>query len=198
LRGLAISERGSWAKVLVFQATEVTIQIMEENKPEKKPWCPVQIQTILVPADLRLESMIAFQYALTLAKLFDANLTLLHVFEESYSFDQEIGLGAVELLGVKKSNAERELALIEEHLRTQHPKCRSCFRVGAPFEQIVREAENIGANLIVMSSHSYGWLDRILHGSDAEAVLRHAPCPVLIAKEPNQTRISTAGLPAQS
>ena len=50
----------------------------------------------------------------------------------------------------------------------------------------MREAENIGANLIVMSCHSYGWPDRILHGSDAEAVLRRAPCPVLIAKEPNQ------------
>ncbi len=76
---------------------------MEENKPENNQWRPVQIQTILVPTDLRLESMVAFQYALTLAKLFDANLTLLHVFEESYSFDKEIGLRAVELLGVKKS-----------------------------------------------------------------------------------------------
>jgi nucleotide-binding universal stress UspA family protein len=171
---------------------------MEENKPENNQWRPVRIQKILVPTDLRLESMVAFQYAVTLAKLFDSELTLLHVFEESYSFDNEIGLGAVELLGVKKSNAERELALVEKHLRAQHPKCRSCFRVGTPFEQIVREAENIEANLIVMSSHSYNWLDRILHGSEAEGVLRRAPCPVLIAKEPNQTRISNAGVPAQS
>jgi len=163
---------------------------MEANKPENNQWRPVQIQKILVPTDLRLESMAAFRYALTLAKLFDAELILLHVFEELYSFDNEIGLGAVELLGVKKSNAERELALVEEHLRAQHPKCRSCFRVGTPFDQIVREAENIGANLIVMSSHSYSWLDRILHGSEAAGVLRHAPCPVLIAKEPKQTQKS--------
>jgi nucleotide-binding universal stress UspA family protein len=169
---------------------------MEENKPQDSNWRPVKIQKILVPTDLRLESMVAFRYALTLAKLFDADLTLLHVFEESYSFDNEIGLGAVELLGVKKSNAERELALVEEHLRAQHAKCRSCFRVGTPFDQIVREAENIGANLIVMSSHSYSWLDRILHGSDAEGVLRHAPCPVLIAKESNQRRVSATSPPS--
>ena len=75
-------------------------------------------------------------------------------------------------------------------MRAQHPGTRSCFRVGTPFEQIVQEAENIGANLIVMSSHSYSWLDQILHGSDPEGVLRRAPCPALIAKEPNQTRIS--------
>jgi nucleotide-binding universal stress UspA family protein len=68
----------------------------------------------------------------------------------------------------RTSNAERQLALVEEHLRAQHPN-----------EQIVREAEDIGANLIVMSCHSYGWLDRILHGSDAQGVLRRAPmsCP---------------------
>jgi universal stress protein A len=181
-----------------FKAIKGTIQIMEVNKPEKNQWRPAQIQTILVPTDLRLESMVAFRYALTLAKLFDADLTLLHVFEESYSFDEEIGLGAVELLGVKKSNAEHELSFVEEHLRAQHPKCRSCFRVGTAFEQIVREAESIGADLIVMSSHCYSWLDRILHGSDAERVLRHAPCPVLIVKNENRTRISTASMPAQS
>jgi len=67
---------------------------MEENKPANNQWRPVQIQTILVPTDLRLESMVAFRYALTLAKLFDANLTLLHVFEESYSYEKEIGLGS--------------------------------------------------------------------------------------------------------
>ena len=36
---------------------------MEENKPANNQWRPVQIQTILVPTDLRLESMVAFQYA---------------------------------------------------------------------------------------------------------------------------------------
>ena len=42
---------------------------MEENKSANNQWRPVQIQTILVPTDLRLESMVAFQYALTLAHL---------------------------------------------------------------------------------------------------------------------------------
>jgi hypothetical protein len=40
------------------------------------------------------------------------------------------------------------------------------------------------------STRMSSWPDRILHGSDAEGVLRRAPYPVLIAKEPNQTRIS--------
>jgi hypothetical protein len=43
---------------------------MEENKPENNQWRPVQIQTILVPTDLRLESMVAFQYALYFGQAF--------------------------------------------------------------------------------------------------------------------------------
>jgi len=57
--------------------------------------------------------------------------------------------------------------LLEEEIRLEHRNCRSCFRVGIPFRQIVQEAEKIAASLIVISSHSYRWLERLLHGSTA-------------------------------
>ncbi len=130
--------------------------------------------------------MIALRYALTLAKQFNANLTLLHVLEEPYSSDREVEPGVEGLLDPEKGNEERELALLEEDLRLEHRNCRSCFRIGTAFEQIVHEAENIQASLIIMSSHSYGWLDRIVHGSAAEMILHSTPCPVLVVKEPGQ------------
>ena len=128
--------------------------------------------------------MIALRYALTLAKQFDANLTLLHVLEEPYTSDTELEPSAEELLALKKNNEERELALLEEELRSEYRNCRSCFRVGSPFRQIVHEAENIKASVIVISSHSYGWLERILHGSGADVILHSTLCPVLVVKEP--------------
>ena len=155
-----------------------------EDKGEINRWSPVEIKVILVPTDLRPESMIALRYALTLAKQFDANLTLLHVLEEPYTSDTELEPGSEELPVLKKSNEERELALLEEELRLEYRNCRSCFRVGSPFRQIVREAENIKASLIVISSHSYGWLERILHGSGADMILHSTLCPVLVVKEP--------------
>jgi nucleotide-binding universal stress UspA family protein len=154
-----------------------------EDKTEIKQWLPVDIQTILVPTDLRPESRVALRYALTLAKQFDAGLTLLHVLEEPYSGDTEVEAGAEGALDPEKGREERALALLEEELRSEHRNCRSCFRIGIAFEQIVREAENIKASLIVMSSHSYGWLDRIVHGSAAEMILHKTPCPVLVVKE---------------
>jgi nucleotide-binding universal stress UspA family protein len=128
--------------------------------------------------------MIALRYALTLAKQFDANLTLLHVLEEPYASDTELEPGAKELPVLKKGNEERELALLEEEIRLEHRNCRSCFRVGTPFTEIVHEAESIAASLIVMSSHSYRWLERLLHGSTADIILHHTLCPVLVVKEP--------------
>jgi nucleotide-binding universal stress UspA family protein len=128
--------------------------------------------------------MIALRYALTLAKQFDANLTLLHVLEEPYTSDTELEPGAKELPVLKKGNEERELALLEEEMRLEHRNCRSCFRVGIPFSQIAHEAENVAASLIVISSHTYGWLERLLHGSTAEIILRRTLCPVLVIKEP--------------
>ena len=154
------------------------------DKTEISRLSPVEIKTILVPTDLRPESMIALRYALTLAKQFDANLTLLHVLEEPYTSDTELEPGADELHVLKKNNEERELALLEEEVRSGYRNCRSCFRVGSPFRQIVHEAENIKASVIVISSHSYGWLERILHGSGGDMILHSTLCPVLVVKEP--------------
>lgn len=154
-----------------------------EDKGEINRWAPVEIKIILVPTDLRPESMIALRYALTLAKQFDANLTLLHVLQEPYASDTEVEPGVEGSLDPEKGNEERALALLEEDLRSEYRNCRSCFRIGTPLEQIVHEAENVKASLIIMSSHSYGWLDRIVHGSAAEMILHSTPCPVLVVKE---------------
>ena len=156
-----------------------------EHAAKINRWSPVEITTILVPTDLRPESIIAIRYALTLAKQFDANLTLLRVLEEPYTSDTELEPGAKELPVLKKGNEERELALLEEEIRLEHRNCRSCFRVGTPFRQIAHEAENITASLIVISSHSYRWLERLLHGSTAEILLHRTLCPVLVVKEPD-------------
>jgi universal stress protein A len=160
-----------------------------KDKAEINRWPPVEIKTILFPTDLRPESIIALRYALTLAKRFDANLTLLHVLEKPYSSDTEVEPGVEGSLDPENANEERELALLEEDLRAEHLNSRSCFRIGTAFEEIVREAENIKASLIVMSSHNYGWLDRLVHGSAAEMVLHSTPCPVLVVNESDQAQV---------
>jgi nucleotide-binding universal stress UspA family protein len=56
------------------------------------------------------------------------------------------------------------------------------FVEGDPAARIVELAKQEHADLIVMSSHGRTGLGRLLMGSVAECVMRHAVCPVLIVK----------------
>ena len=54
--------------------------------------------------------------------------------------------------------------------------------VGRPSEELVKLAEEKGANLIVMGTHGRAGFDRLLFGSVAHEVVRAAPCPVMTVR----------------
>ncbi|AHY47777.1 Universal stress protein family [Rubrobacter radiotolerans] len=54
--------------------------------------------------------------------------------------------------------------------------------LGQPEKEIVREAERIGAGLVVIGSRGLGGVRRALLGSVSDAVMRHAHCPVLVVR----------------
>lgn len=53
---------------------------------------------------------------------------------------------------------------------------------GSAARAIVEEAENWGADLIVVGSHSYGFWKRAWLGSVSNSVMLHAPCSVLVIR----------------
>ena len=55
--------------------------------------------------------------------------------------------------------------------------------MGDPAGEVVRLAGEEGAELIVMGTHGRTGLTRLLMGSVAEAIVRRAPCPVLVYRE---------------
>jgi nucleotide-binding universal stress UspA family protein len=57
------------------------------------------------------------------------------------------------------------------------------LRTGQPHTEIVEAARELGADLIVLSTHGHTGLTHALLGSTAEKVVRHAPCPVLVVRE---------------
>jgi nucleotide-binding universal stress UspA family protein len=56
------------------------------------------------------------------------------------------------------------------------------LRVGKPWEEIVRAAQELGSDVIVMGSHGKRSLEELLLGSTVENVTRRAPCPVLVVR----------------
>jgi len=59
-------------------------------------------------------------------------------------------------------------------------ECRT--RKGDPFEEIIAEAEDLHADLIIMGHTGRRGTTRVLIGSVTERVLDYAPCPVLVVK----------------
>ena len=56
------------------------------------------------------------------------------------------------------------------------------LRNGRPEQEIVALAEELGVGLIVMGGRGLGGMKRALVGSVSDSVVRHAHCPVLVAR----------------
>jgi len=90
-----------------------------------------EIRKILVPTDLRKESKAALQYATYLARVFGAQLTLLHVYQEPYSFDYLRGPNACGAIIRHRRGVEDALAALATEAREKQVACNADFRYGS-------------------------------------------------------------------
>jgi nucleotide-binding universal stress UspA family protein len=77
---------------------------------------------------------------------------------------------------------EKETAAIAGRIRRPPHKVSSTVLFGPVYQRVLEEAEHWGASIIVVSSHRPG-MGRFLIGSNADAIVRHAPCSVLVLRE---------------
>ena len=57
------------------------------------------------------------------------------------------------------------------------------LRMGRADVEVVRLSQQIGAGLLVIGNRGRETIARILLGSDAESIVRHAHCPVMVVRE---------------
>lgn len=142
------------------------------------------VTRVLVPIDFSPSARAALEYATFLAGKFDAELTVLHVWEPP----GYIGPDTLALLPVAAGQpgwdqTRAEVARDVERFMTKAPARpkRLSIRIeaGEPSDAILAAASDGGADLIVMGTHGRTGLARLLIGSVAEAVLRRSSCPVL-------------------
>ena len=55
-------------------------------------------------------------------------------------------------------------------------------RIGKPAQEILELAEDVGADLVLVGTHGYTGVQRLVMGSTAEQVVRTAGCPVLVVR----------------
>jgi len=160
-----------------------------------------RIKKILYATDLSENASYAFGYAVCLANRHDAKITVLHVVEELSFFAQsmiEDIVGAQQLKTMRKEKEEKVIASIKDRLddfcegaKRESPNCpfvveKTMVKTGHPVDQIVRRAEEMEADIIVMGSRGHGMLADVTMGSTSRRVLRRCKKPVLIVRLPEE------------
>jgi nucleotide-binding universal stress UspA family protein len=138
------------------------------------------IHTILVPFDFSNHSAQAFAVACSLARAAGAKVVLLHV-----APGPMIGYGGMIPPALPADYRRRLVDDLEKVVPTvAGVPVQRRVEEGDAVGHILRDAESLPAELIVMGTHGRTGLARLLLGSTAEAVLRKASCPVLLVKAP--------------
>jgi len=162
---------------------ERLMEIPDRQPEGRRVQHPIALKRILAPTDLSQDGKKAVEYAVALAEHFDAQLTLLHVYQAPGANDYARMLNDYSIADQFQENAQKALDSFWSEIRKESPKMDTQLRCGVPAKEIASVAKEVDADLIVISTHNYHWFAHLVHGSDAEQVLRHAPCPILIVRK---------------
>jgi nucleotide-binding universal stress UspA family protein len=142
--------------------------------PQIRPPSLDRFHHVFFATDFSSGSMRALTYALSLAELDRADLTLLHVVESQPVSESE-------LLEWKRQDREKLSRMVRaENDLANEPEIE--VEIGMPETEIVRQADARNADLIVMGSHTAGAIATHLPWTTLHHVLQHAHCPVLTVR----------------
>lgn len=138
-------------------------------------WCPRQ--RVLVPVDFSESTDATLQVAKELVD----DRTAIDVVNAIWSMDGSILIGSTVLTQDELSANRQEF--LERYLAEHgHSGMKAHVIVGDPGLSISTYAEKVNADLVVMPTHGYHGLHRLVLGSTTERVLRHCHVPVLVLR----------------
>jgi nucleotide-binding universal stress UspA family protein len=139
--------------------------------------------------DFSDSSRLAMQEAADLARRFESDLTLVHVYEAPEAGATDMLASPPELF----ERASRETKDALERWRAEaegiagHP-VRAAVQVGDVGAELARSVSDAGFDLVVMGTHGRRGFRRMMLGSVAERVVRRAACSVLVVRGPPPAR----------
>jgi nucleotide-binding universal stress UspA family protein len=177
----------------VIRAVKCPVLIIRANQeiPGK-----IRLDKILVTLDESKESETVLPHVESLASKLKAMVILLHVVvppNHIYPIYNGIGYyGGEGIIKVPFSDAEVKplkegaqeyLQKVSEKLAVRGVQSSYKVRTGAAADEIIEAAEEIGADLVAMSTHGESGFSRWEHGSVADKVLRAGSTPLLLVRE---------------
>lgn len=143
-----------------------------------------QIKKILIPIDFSKTSLKALDHAAYLAKISDAEITLLHVPE---SLSVTTGTGVFDPPDFhedyEKNIADQSNKRLDELAaglkKKGNLKVNTLTVIGSPKKEILNVSKKIKADLIVMGTHGASGIKEFFIGSNTFSIIKDAKCPVL-------------------
>lgn len=135
------------------------------------------IRTILIATDFSEHAEHAVEYAVFLARTFNARVHLLH----AYRVQSDLVLPGDLWERVEKESS-RKLADAARAIASRGVEVATHLSAHHPVRAICETAQETGADLVVMGTRGLSGLRHVLLGSVAEGTVRTAPCPVLTVR----------------
>jgi nucleotide-binding universal stress UspA family protein len=143
---------------------------------------------ILVPVDLMEGSRAILDYAVQLARPFNASIEVMHAWEPPQYVAPDLlvaapGWNPQSLEKTALEAARKELDSLIGSLNAPVPITHR-LEVGEPAAAVLRVSEAGGFDMIIMGTHGRRGLPRLLLGSVAQKIIARAHCPVLTLHVP--------------
>ncbi len=140
-----------------------------------------EIAKIVFPTDFSDLSLVALPWVHRMAEILKAEVHCVYAIEEPHVYATlDMGPALLPAMDEFTETAKARMsAFTKEHLKEFNQEIVGEILPGRPADEIVRYAGNIGAEMIIMTTHGYSGLKHALLGSTTEVVLRRADCPVL-------------------
>ncbi|MDD5081981.1 MAG: universal stress protein [Dehalococcoidales bacterium] len=147
------------------------------------------LNKVLVSLDGSPESEAVLPHIDDLAPRLKAEVVLVQIVEQAYHvFASEGGVGQIPFTDDEMKplvdGARTYLKKIEDKLRDKGIKVTSEVRVGAPAEEIIKFADEVKADIVVMATHGRSGIGRWIFGSVSGKVLREGNTPILLVRTP--------------
>jgi nucleotide-binding universal stress UspA family protein len=143
------------------------------------PPAPIPIRHVVYATDYSEAAKIGLHYAVDLSRTFGAQLTVLHVMDRIELWGSELVEHVpADIPRVREIAAEKIDELLAPE-RSAGMRIEAALREGPPHREIVKFAEESGADVLVLNVQSKTTLERAMLGATAERVIRSAGLPVL-------------------
>ena len=146
-----------------------------------------EIKKVLIAMDYDETAQIVAENGFLLAQKLKADVILLHVISDqpmyysAYDYMREL---KVDIIPDLIKSTQRFLDKTKKYLGDE--SIQTILKEGEAAGMILDTAKELGADLIVMGSHSRKWLENIIMGSVTEAVLRKTVVPLFIVPTKKQ------------